>query len=262
MARREYVPAKVEVGLVFDTWSCGPVKVVELLGGDYVMVEFSDGTKVKSTKGNVRSGSIKNYNQPHVYGHGFHGIGAHAAHGVKANEYWSKMLQRAYCPIYKEAHPTYEDVVVCKEWLNYQNFAEWCTKRKQYGNLGYNLDKDIIIRGNKEYSEDFCSLVPQRINKLLVTKTFLSKKLPLGIHTIKDRKGAVTGYTASCRDNNQELYFGYYSNPVDAFFAYKAGKEALIKRVADEYKPMLDDKVYDALLKYVVFDTNGIVQID
>ena len=43
---------------------------------------------------------------------------------------------------------------------------------------------------------------------------------------------------------------------------YKAGKEALIKRVADEYKPMLDDKVYDALLKYVVFDTNGIVQID
>lgn len=45
-------------------------------------------------------------------------------------------------------------------------------------------------------------------------------------------------------------------------FAYKAGKEVLIKRVADEYKPMLDDKVYDALLKYVVFDTNGIVQID
>lgn len=251
---------KIEVGQVRESNS-GKFEVVELLGGEKVLCKFEDGNTVVAQKGNIRIGNVWNPYYPAIHGMGFVGVGDYSTK-IKAHHYWYKMLQRAYCPVYKKEHPTYEDVTVSPDWLNYQIFAEWCTKRKQYGNMGYNLDKDIIVRGNKIYSEDRCTLVPQRINKLLITKTNVHSDTPLGVKRIKDKFDRVIGYTATCHDNGKDLYFGYYSNPVDAFFAYKAGKEALIKRVADEYKPMLDDKVYDALLKYVVFDTNGIVQID
>ena len=251
---------KNEVGKIMDSNS-GKFEIIELLGGEKVLCKFEDGNTVVAQKGNIRIGNVWNPYRPFVYGVGFVGVGNYSTK-IKAHNYWSKMMQRAYCPVYKEEHPTYDDVTVSSEWLNYQNFAEWCTKRKQYGNMGFNLDKDIIIRGNKLYSEDRCSLVPQRINKLLVTKESVGSDAPLGVKRVKDKFGRVTGYTANCHDNGKELYFGYYSNPTDAFFAYKVGKESLIKRVAEECKDTLDEQVYDALMKYVVVDANGIIKND
>lgn len=34
-----------------------------------------------------------------------------------------KILERGYSKLWKEKHPTYEDVYVCEEWHNFQNFA-------------------------------------------------------------------------------------------------------------------------------------------
>lgn len=249
---------KIEVGQIHDSNS-GKFEIVELLGGEKVLCRFEDGHTVVAQRGNVRIGNVWNPYHPFIYGVGFVGVGKYPAK-IKANHYWSKMMQRAYCPVYKKEHPTYESVTVDRNWLNYQIFAEWCTKRKQYGNLGYNLDKDIIIRGNKVYAEDRCALVPQRVNKLLITKTHVNSDTPLGVKRIRDKFNRVIGYTATCHDNGKELYFGYYPNPIDAFYAYKEGKETLIKKVANDYKELLDNNVYDALLQYVVVDTNGIVQ--
>lgn len=237
----------------------GKFTVVKMLGGENVLCRFEDGHELVFQRGNVRVNNVWNPYHPFIYGKGYIGVGKYGAKD-KAHEYWSKMMQRAYCEKYKAEHPTYEKVTVCSEWLNYQNFAEWCVSRKQYGKLKFNLDKDIVIRGNKVYAPDKCSLVPQRVNKLLVTKNLINPAVPLGVKIIRDKiSKEIIGYTAACADNGSDMYFGYHKNIRDAFFAYKIGKEALIKSVAKDCKEDLDDLVYDALMRYTVVDVNGFI---
>lgn len=238
----------VEVGKEFKTQSCGVLKIVELLGGQDVLCEFSDGTQVVASKGNIRSGMVKNYNQPLAYEKGYHGIGPHRAHNEKAHQYWFKMLQRAYCPIYKKDHPTYEGVYVCEEWLNYQNFAEWVKSRKQYGRKGFNLDKDIIKPGNKVYCPEFCSLVPQHINKVTVHKS-LERDIPRGV--VKEGNK----YVSRCKSfDGKETYLGIFESAIEAGEAYKRFKKSVIIETAEHFQEDLDDAVYKALLNFTVLD--------
>ena len=72
-----------------------------------------------------------------------------------------KILERGYSKLWKEKHPTYENVYVCEEWHNFQNFAKW------YYNNYYSIneermeiDKDILYKNNKVYSPDTCIIVP------------------------------------------------------------------------------------------------------
>ena len=52
--------------------------------------------------------------------------------------------------------------------------------------------------------------------------------------------------------NGKQKRLGCYKNPIDAFNAYKRGKERFIKIKAEEYKDTLDPIVFDALIKYEV----------
>lgn len=238
----------------------GKFTVIQMLGGENVLCRFDDGNELVFQRGNVRINNVWNPYYPFIYGKGYTGVGAYGAKD-KAHDYWAKMMQRAYCEKYKTEHPTYENVTVCDEWLNYQNFADWCVNRKQYGKLKFNLDKDIILRGNKIYAPERCSLVPQRINKLLVTKNLVEPVVPLGVKIIRDKiSKEITGYTAACADDGKDVYFGYYKNIHNAFHAYKKGKEALIKSVANSCKDDLDNAVYAALICYNVVDVNGFVK--
>ena len=45
---------------------------------------------------------------------------------------------------------------------------------------GKQLDKDIVIPGNKVYSPDACIFVDKRINNLMTSRN--SRALPIGIH--------------------------------------------------------------------------------
>lgn len=162
---------------------------------------------------------------------------------------WMKILERGYSKLWKEKHPTYEKVYVCEEWHNFQNFAEW------YYNNYYNIneermeiDKDILYKNNKIYSPDTCIIVPQRINKLFVKSDRIRGNYPIGVHRHKNGN-----YVVQCEFNDsRKRYLGCYSTVEEAFNVYKMEKENYIKQVANEYKPYIPKKLYDAMYKYEV----------
>ena len=47
-------------------------------------------------------------------------------------------------------------------------------------------------------------------------------------------------------------YFGSHDTPEEAFIAAKKGKEDYIKQKADEWKHLIDPRVYEAMYKYQV----------
>lgn len=170
--------------------------------------------------------------------------------GVKSPQYstWYGMLNRCYNENFHLKEPAYIGCIVCEEWHNFQNFAQWYDDNiyETEGKHAH-LDKDILIKGNKIYSPETCCFVPQNINNLL-TKSFNRRGLlPIGVTLQKGK------HNASCRNGNGiRIHLGLYKTPELAFEAYKTYKENLIKELAEKYRELIPENVYNALINYKV----------
>lgn len=194
-----------------------------------------------TTYNNFKVGQIKNPYDRCIFGIGYLGVGD-AQQKTQVGYCWRGMLERCYCDRMKKIHPAYYGIsTVCEEWLNFQVFAEWYNKNVyQVGTERMHLDKDILFKGNKVYSPDTCIIVPQRINAL-----FIKKQNKYGLPTgIKPRANGK--YEAKY---NQE-HLGVFNSVEEAELAHEEAKRKAIKAVAEEYRPVIPDKVYKALLAW------------
>jgi hypothetical protein len=154
-------------GMIIPTKFFGNCTVRNYKSRDNITVEFEDGTFVKTTVSQICRGSIKNPMHPNVRGVGFIGQGLYNSTNRKiAFRKWAAMFERCYCQKYLKIRPTYIGCKVSDDWHNFQNFAEWWDT--QYYESGWHLDKDLLVSGNKIYSKDSCSLVPNEVNMLTV----------------------------------------------------------------------------------------------
>ena len=201
-----------------------------------------------------KKGNVRCPYEPRFYGHGYLGEGNYRIREnekqTRAYKIWYSMLQRCYDPKYHEKEPTYVGCSVCDEWLNFQNFAQWY--EENYYNIPgqrMNLDKDILVKGNKVYSPETCVFVPQNLNKLFIKRDSMRGNCPVGVTYIKQHKK----YQAACSiGTGKPKYLGYYNTPESAFNAYKEFKEAYIRKVANEYLEDIPFELYRAMVNYEV----------
>ena len=64
-------------------------------------------------------------------------------------------------------YDSYKNASICDEWHSFATFEDWFNDPKNGYKDGYHLDKDILVKGNKEYAPNKCCFVPSRINSLL-----------------------------------------------------------------------------------------------
>ena len=163
---------------------------------------------------------------------------------------WNNMFTRCYNPNYHISRPDYGECTICKEWLdNRKSFYEWVDAH-YYVIEGetIELDKDILVPGNKEYSPDACCFVPKEINDLFVNvETKNRKGLPTGV--TKTKAGT---YQATVHINGKSTNLGRYDTPEEAFEQYLLHKKAHVMSVADKYKDVIPGEIYDALLNWTI----------
>lgn len=147
---------------------------------------------------------------------------------------------------YQDKNPTYKDCTISDSFKYFHLFFAWYKYQIGAKWEGYCLDKDLLIKDNKLYSEDTCVLLPASINQLLVKSNAIRGELPIGVSVDRNT------YRASCSIGGKYVHVGSYSNPDDAFEGYKAYKEAYIKAKAEEYMGLIDPRAYRALLNYKV----------
>lgn len=164
---------------------------------------------------------------------------------------WHRMLERTHCKKYQERNPSYRDSTVDPNWLSFTSFINDVSSLKGYSEAiteGWNFDKDIICKGNKHYSLERCCFVPKAINVLITNNKAKRGIYPIGVCFHKrDNK-----FQVSVKEGNRNKHIGSFNNPTDAFYAYKAAKEAHIKAVANEWKERIDPRVYEALMSYTI----------
>jgi len=186
-----------------------------------------------------------------VYGVGINDwVGAVKVDGKQIKEYqlWQDMLKRSFDEKYKQKYPTYDGITCSKDWLSMTKFIEDVSQMRGYGLKGWELDKDVLVKGNKLYSKDTCCFVPKEVNYLLTKCDKARGEYPVGVCFHK----ASGKFKAQLTINGKRKHLGYFTTSEEAFFAYKAAKEAQIKVVAQKWKHLLDERVYQALLDYEV----------
>lgn len=152
------------------------------------------------------------------------------------------MLQRCYDPKLHLRHPTYKECNVIEEWHNFQNFASWF--EKNYID-GYQIDKDLLVEGNKIYSPETCCFVPKEIN-LILGKPIKKGKYPVGVSKFRNK------FVTHVHIKNKQHHMGMFDTIEDAFLVYKIIKERNIKHLAETYKHTINESLYKILINYSV----------
>lgn len=168
---------------------------------------------------------------------------------LKEYALWYGMLGRCYDEKVRDNYKTYEGCTVSDLFLNYTYFYEWCNSQIGFNCVDYQLDKDIILKGNKIYTDSYCAFVPKRINVLFTKSNNARGEYPIGVSYSKLHNK----YKAQCRNiDNKVIHLGLFYDTNAAFYAYKIFKENVIKEVACKYIDHIDIKVYNALMEYTV----------
>ena len=241
------------VGKVCKSKSSGDFKVLKYNNSENVEIQFlQTGFKMFARLGDIKNGEVKDKYLPSVYGVGI--VGAKyptKISGVLTKEYglWSGMLERCYCEKYHFKKPTYIGCEVSENFKNYSFFYEWCQNQIGFNNHDWQLDKDLLIRGNKIYSENTCIFIPKELNQTLTKANLIRGKYPIGVcfDKVKNKFVASVGLNSPKRK-----YLGAFDTALNAFKTYKIAKENHIKELANKWKDKIDPRAYNALMNYQV----------
>ena len=178
------------------------------------------------------------------------GVGINDVPGSrKTKEYklWADMLKRSYDEKLHRKQPTYLNCEASSEFLVLSKFHSWCQNQIGFNQPGFELDKDLLQKGNKEYHPNKCVFIPKEINSFLRTVSKSRGDLPIGVCKVKSG-----GFKARLNNGVGTKYLGTFSTPELAFQAYKVAKEQAIKNMANKWKDQIDPRAYNALINYTV----------
>ena len=153
---------------------------------------------------------------------------------------WYDMLRRCYSNSYQEKYPKYRGCTVDPSWFKFSAFKKWAIETRKADNL--QLDKDLLVTGNKIYSPNTCCWISQELNKFLTfNQSGKSNNLPAGV-TYKGNK-----LQATCNNpfTKKLEHLGYYTSVKEAHLAWLSRKSEIAKLYAEKE---LDARVKAALL--------------
>ena len=241
------------VGKVCKSTSSGDFKIVKYNDNKNVEIQFlNTGYETVVQLVHIKNGDVKDRYLPSVCGVGIIGTKYPVSEGgrdTKDYALWKRMLERCYSDSYQKRRPTYKGCKVSDNFKSYEYFYEWCHSQIGFGVDGFELDKDLLIKGNKVYSESTCVFIPSEINLLLVKRTASRGEHPIGVYWGKTNKAFIAQIN---KNKGVQEKLGLFKTELEAFNAYKQAKEAFIKEQANKWKDKIDERAYEALMNYQV----------
>ena len=141
---------------------------------------------------------------------------------------WGSMLERCYSAKYQERHSTYIGCTVSDEWLTFSVFKAWMETQNWEDKQ---LDKDLLLEGNKIYSPETCVFVTQMVNKFTTDSGAARGDCLIGLHWNKEK----SRFQARCRNpfTKKREHLGYFTCEQQAHEAWLKRKLELAHELAE-----------------------------
>ena len=154
---------------------------------------------------------------------------------------WAHMLRRCYSELAQRSskNSSYIGCSVDTEWHKFSAFRSWALTQPWQGNQ---LDKDLLLVGNKTYRQDLCLFIPQALNTFVTDCASSRGEWPLGVSRVK-RTGK---FVANCRNPFTDKYdhLGCFLDPLSAHRAWRQRKHQHACRYAEV---QTDPRIAEAL---------------
>lgn len=131
----------------------------------------------------------------------------------------------------------YFGVTASELFLDAQKFADWAVVQPGW-NLGYQLEKDLLVEGNREYGEDVCCFLPLCINQAI-------KSSSLG--AVKKSGDFFAAFTSL---GGERISIGRYGSKEEAEEAVYEFKRKRLYKLAKEYQESIDPRAYQRLINF------------
>jgi len=152
---------------------------------------------------------------------------------------WKSMLCRCYSEKYQLKYPTYIGCSVYLGWHTFSNFKVWMETQDWEGKQ---LDKDLLVPGNKIYSPETCLFVSGQVNNFMISADSIRGEWPVGVSWHK----GVEKFMATCHNLGKgQKHLGYFDSPDEASDAYWTYKCRLAEELA---KLQIDERVATKIL--------------
>lgn len=153
---------------------------------------------------------------------------------------WVGMIRRAYSQGEHKRHPSYIGCSTIPEWHYFMTFRAWMETQDWDGK---ELDKDLLVVGNKVYGPNTCVFVDAKVNTFLTECNASRGEWPIGVYFQKD----AGKYRAMCSDpkTGKRKSLGYFSNSEEAHKAWLDKKIELAYDLASEQS---DPRIASALI--------------
>ena len=140
---------------------------------------------------------------------------------------WENMLARCYSAKYQEKQPTYKGCSVSDDWLTFSNFKNWMEKQDWEGKQ---LDKDILLEGNKVYSKESCVFVTRMVNMFTIDSGAARGEWLIGVYWNKGKNK----FMSMCSNpfTKKREYLGLFTTELEAHEKWRKRKLELSHELA------------------------------
>lgn len=154
---------------------------------------------------------------------------------------WMGMLARCYSKKNLKRRPSYKGCSVCEEWLRFSKFKTWMEQQDWQGKQ---LDKDLLVRGNKIYSPETCVFVSAEVNGF-IRESFGSRgSWPIGVCWSKQHEKFKASLS---KGSNKRWNIGLFNTPEEAHEAWLKAKLSLAYELASR---QTDQRVAQAIIEF------------
>lgn len=166
---------------------------------------------------------------------------------------WKRMLDRVHWRCLSTA--AYADTSVCEEWHRFSVFKLWMQSQDWEGK---ELDKDLLVFGNRCYSATTCCFISRATNAFISGENRQNRCLPVGVSYSQDGR-----FIASITGGGKRRHLGSYSTVKEAFFAWLDAKQQASLTVADhETDPRIKPAVIARYANYPIPDFSQYPTLD
>lgn len=154
------------------------------------------------------------------------------------------------CPYYRKWHamlrrcndgknPAYDECYVCDEWTRFMSFRQWMEQQDWHDK---EIDKDLLVPGNKVYSPETCIFVSRAVNIFLVDHQSRRGIYPVGVYL---EKGMRKFKAQIAIGGGKRKHLGRFDTVEEAANAYSDYKRKLAFELAEREN---DPRVSAALI--------------
>lgn len=182
----------------------------------------------------------------------YHGVGYNSGgrHLVSVNRVlthtyiiWYGMISRCYSKRTHLEHPNYAGCSVSENWQDFQRFAEWYESH-EFSGLDYQLDKDLLVEGNKVYSAETCCLIPKELNSLIIQRPKSKSRYLIGAAPDKRSKS----WRSRIGINGKLVCIGSFDTELSAHLAFVEKRKEYLLEMANKWKGRIEPRAFEALI--------------